>query len=78
MSYDYEAETEREEKVDVKLWKRMFGYAMRNRGLCLSSLRGSEGSRILFSLVSGRPGRLHTHPAPSRPETVSAVSGGHR
>ena len=51
---------------------------MRNRGLCLSSLRGSEGSRILFSLVSGRPGRLHTHPAPSRPETVSAVSGGHR
>ncbi len=33
MSYDNEIEIDREEKVDAKLWKRLFGYAMRNRGL---------------------------------------------
>ena len=33
MSFDNEAEFNSEEKVDVKLWKRLFGYAMRNRGL---------------------------------------------
>ena len=33
MSYDNEAEFNQEEKVDVKLWKRLFGYAMRNRAL---------------------------------------------
>ena len=42
MSYDYEAEIDREEKVDVKLWKRLFGYAMRNRALFL---------RILLSML---------------------------
>ncbi len=42
MSYDYEAEIDREEKVDVKLWKRLFGYAMRNRGLFV---------RILISML---------------------------
>jgi len=33
VSYDNEIEIDREEKVDAKLWKRLFGYAMRNRGL---------------------------------------------
>ena len=42
MSYDYEAEIDREEKVDVKLWKRLFGYAMRNRALFI---------RILVSML---------------------------
>ena len=42
MSYDNEAEFDREEKVDVSLWKRLFGYAMRNRALFI---------RILVSML---------------------------
>lgn len=38
MSYDNEAEFDREEKVDVKLWKRLFGYAMRNHALFIRIL----------------------------------------
>ena len=42
MSYNNEQEIEREEKMDVKLWKRLFGYAMRDRGLFI---------RILISML---------------------------
>ena len=42
MSYDNEAEFDRDEKMDAKLWKRLFGYAMRNRGLFI---------RILLSML---------------------------
>ena len=42
MSYDNEAEFDREEKMDAKLWKRLFGYAIRNRALFI---------RILLSML---------------------------
>ena len=42
MSYDNEAEFDREEKMDAKLWKRLFNYAMRNRALFV---------RILLSML---------------------------
>ena len=42
MSYDNENDFNREEKMDAKLWKRLFRYAMRNRGLFV---------RILVSML---------------------------
>ena len=42
MSFDHEEEFDREEKMDAKLWRRLFGYAMRNRALFI---------RILFSML---------------------------
>ena len=42
MSYDNELEFDKEAKMDGKLWKRLFGYALRNRGLFV---------RILISML---------------------------
>lgn len=42
MSYDNEQEIDREEKMDAKLWKRIFHYALRNRALFV---------RILISML---------------------------
>ena len=42
MSFDHEEEFDREEKMDAKLWRRLFGYAMRNRALFI---------RILISML---------------------------
>ena len=42
MSFENEVEIDREEKMDSKLWKRLFGYAMRNRALFM---------RILLSML---------------------------
>ena len=42
MSYDNELDFDKESKMDGKLWKRLFGYALRNRGLLL---------RILISML---------------------------
>ena len=42
MSYDNEQVIDREEKMDAKLWKRLFSYALRNRALFV---------RILISML---------------------------
>ena len=42
MSYENEVDFNQEEKMDSKLWKRLFGYAIRNRALFL---------RIFFSML---------------------------
>ena len=42
MSYDNELDFDKEAKMDGKLWKRLFGYALRNRGLFV---------RILVSML---------------------------
>ena len=40
MSYDREQEFDAEPKMDAKLWKRLFGYALRNRALLIKIIIG--------------------------------------